>query len=214
MPSCIPPTNGTLPSGAVYWNHSSAARAGRPSTGTKPRHSAYIKENQSIFVDKTVIELLEELYHVPSATRPPGISSSCGSSPEIRRFIKSCWRCPARVGLAQAVLLRGGKADGAQDLGVGGVLRLVEPGGVKVNEDPRADIYSIGILINVMLTGEHPSAKQAEGALGRVVERCTHVNPDKRYKNVLRLQPGGCKGMWGSGIPRSPRRSDRASGPG
>ena len=53
--------------------------------------------------------------------------------------------------------------------------------------DPRADIYSVGILINVMLTGQHPSRKLAEGRLGRVVDRCTHVNPEKRYQNVLRL---------------------------
>ena len=53
--------------------------------------------------------------------------------------------------------------------------------------DLRADIYSLGILINVMLTGEHPSRKQAGGRLGRVVEKCTHVNPEKRYRNVLRL---------------------------
>lgn len=53
--------------------------------------------------------------------------------------------------------------------------------------DIRADIYALGILINVMLTGEHPSKKLAEGHLGRVVSRCTHVNPQKRYKNVLRL---------------------------
>lgn len=53
--------------------------------------------------------------------------------------------------------------------------------------DVRTDIYAVGILINVMLTGEHPSKKLAEGRLGRVVERCTRVAPDKRYKNVLRL---------------------------
>lgn len=53
--------------------------------------------------------------------------------------------------------------------------------------DRRADIYALGILINVMLTGQHPSQRQAEGRLGRVVERCTRVNPARRYPNVLRL---------------------------
>jgi serine/threonine protein kinase len=53
--------------------------------------------------------------------------------------------------------------------------------------DLRADIYSLGILINVMLTGQHPSKKLAEGKMGRIVERCTRVNPQKRYKNVLQL---------------------------
>ena len=53
--------------------------------------------------------------------------------------------------------------------------------------DLRTDIYSVGILINVMLTGEHPSKKLAEGRMGHIVDRCTHVNPQRRYKNVLRL---------------------------
>lgn len=53
--------------------------------------------------------------------------------------------------------------------------------------DPRADIYSLGVLVNVMLTGEHPSRCLAPGRMGRIVERCTRVNPAKRYKNVLRL---------------------------
>lgn len=53
--------------------------------------------------------------------------------------------------------------------------------------DLRADIYAVGILINVMLTGEHPSRHLVEGRMGRIVDRCTHVNPQRRYKNVLRL---------------------------
>lgn len=53
--------------------------------------------------------------------------------------------------------------------------------------DVRTDIYAVGILINVMLTGEHPTKCLAGGHLGRVVSRCTHVNPQKRYKDVLRL---------------------------
>ena len=53
--------------------------------------------------------------------------------------------------------------------------------------DTRTDIYSLGVLMNVMLTGQHPSKKLAEGRLGRISQRCTQINPAKRYKNVLHL---------------------------
>lgn len=53
--------------------------------------------------------------------------------------------------------------------------------------DVRTDIYALGILMNIMLTGEHPSKKLAGGRLGWVVERCTQVNPDRRYKDVVHL---------------------------
>ncbi len=52
---------------------------------------------------------------------------------------------------------------------------------------PGRTSYAIGILINVMLTGKHPSKKLAEGRMGRIVTRCTQVNPKKRYQSVLQL---------------------------
>ncbi len=51
----------------------------------------------------------------------------------------------------------------------------------------QADIYSLGVLINVMLTGKHPSMQMAPGRMGRIVQKCTMTNPQKRYKSVLHL---------------------------
>ena len=53
--------------------------------------------------------------------------------------------------------------------------------------DLRADVYAVGVLINVMLTGLHPSCQLAEGRLGRVVSECTKINPDERYQDMRRL---------------------------
>lgn len=50
--------------------------------------------------------------------------------------------------------------------------------------DVRADIFALGVMINVMRTGAHPSVRLADGRLGRVVRRCTHTNAAQRYESV------------------------------
>ena len=54
--------------------------------------------------------------------------------------------------------------------------------------DGQADIYSLGVLLNVMLTGQHPSRLLAEGHAGRIVRRCTMMNPNQRFRDVLELR--------------------------
>ncbi len=53
--------------------------------------------------------------------------------------------------------------------------------------DPRADIYAMGILINVMLTGEHPAKKLCTGRWKKIVNKCTRINPEERYKSVSEI---------------------------
>lgn len=53
--------------------------------------------------------------------------------------------------------------------------------------DGRADIYALGVTMNLMLTGTHPSVRMAPGRLGRIISHCTMMQPDKRYQNVKQL---------------------------
>lgn len=53
--------------------------------------------------------------------------------------------------------------------------------------DPRSDIFALGILLNVMLTGEHPSKRLYSGRLTKVIEKCINLDPNKRFASAKEL---------------------------
>lgn len=52
---------------------------------------------------------------------------------------------------------------------------------------PQTDIYALGVLLNVMLTGALPCEKKAAGKLGSIISRCLKMEPRSRYAGTWEL---------------------------
>lgn len=85
-----------------------------------------------------------------------------------------------------ARLFKNGKSQDTQIMGTAGYAAPEQFG--LAQSDERTDIFALGVLMNVMLTGEHPSKKMYSGKLKRVIEKCISIDPDKRYSDVCKLK--------------------------
>lgn len=79
--------------------------------------------------------------------------------------------------------------EGSRDTVIMGTVGYASPEQLGLSQsDGRTDIYAAGVLYNVMLTGQHPSVTIASGKAGRIVRKCTAVNPDERYQTAAELR--------------------------
>lgn len=73
----------------------------------------------------------------------------------------------------------------SRDTVVMGTVGYASPEQLGISQsDERTDIYALGVLLNVMVTGKHPSDEIAKWRVGKIVRKCTNVNPNNRYQTV------------------------------
>lgn len=79
-------------------------------------------------------------------------------------------------------------SEAKKDTVIMGTVGYASPEQMGVSQsDARTDIYAVGVLLNVMLTGKHPSEQLARGRAGQIVRKCTNVNPSDRYQSAGKL---------------------------
>lgn len=80
------------------------------------------------------------------------------------------------------------KAYKSDDTTILGTTGYAAPEQFGINQtDARADIFAVGVLLNVMLTGEHPSKQMYKGKCARIIDKCIKVSPKDRFQNVKEI---------------------------
>lgn len=53
--------------------------------------------------------------------------------------------------------------------------------------DARVDIYALGVTLNYLICKSHPREKCVPGALGKIIRKCTRLEPSERYQSAAEL---------------------------
>lgn len=90
------------------------------------------------------------------------------------------------IDLSIAKLFTGKKEKDTMNLGTIGYAAPEQFGFSE--SSPATDIYALGVLMNELILGVHPTVEIPKGSIGKIINKCTATQISKRYQNVSELQ--------------------------
>ena len=135
--------------------------------------SGLFDSKQAIFVVKKICSILDNLHNLPTPIihrdiKPANIIMDPDGGVYLLDMNVAKWYDPK-------------KTDDTRHMGTENFAAPEQAGYGLVASSARSDIYAVGMLLNVMITGKFPKEERAEGALWDIIERCISLNADERY---------------------------------
>lgn len=132
-----------------------------------------LTEEQAVGIVRSVCRILENLHSLPTPIihrdiKPSNIIITPGGEVFLLDMNIAKWYDPE-------------KTDDTRYMGTYEYAAPEQAGYGLVASSAKSDIYAVGILLNVMLTGEFPKRKRAEGRIWEIIARCISLNAKDRY---------------------------------
>ena len=130
-------------------------------------------KEEAISIALALLEILDTLHSLPSPIIHRDIKpSNIILSPEGKIYL---------LDMNAAKWYHEGKAEDTRSMGTINYAAPEQAGFGLTASTARSDIYALGVLLNVMVTGAFPKEKRPEGSLGAVIERCIRLEEKDRY---------------------------------
>ncbi len=132
-----------------------------------------LPEEKAIIVALYICDILNELHNLPTPiihrdVKPANIIISIDSEVSLLDMNVAKWYDPE-------------KTDDTKYMGTQYYAAPEQVGYGLTASSAKADIYALGMLLNVMVTGSFPKEKRATGELWNIIERCISLNAEDRY---------------------------------
>ncbi len=132
-----------------------------------------LPEDKAIAVALYVCDILNELHNLPTPiihrdVKPANIIITNDSEVNLLDMNVAKWYDPE-------------KTDDTRYMGTQYYAAPEQVGYGLTASSAKADIYAVGMLLNVMVTGCFPKEKRATGEVWNIIERCISLDADDRY---------------------------------